>query len=78
MDSSDKYYKLRHTATHVMAEAVGELFPGVKYAIGPPIDDGFYYDFELPRPISEEGSALRCCSDAKLASSYLPTWGHFR
>src|SRR2546430_15426633 len=45
---------MRHSAAHVMAEAVGELFPGVKYAIGPPIEDGFYYDFELPRPISEE------------------------
>src|SRR5688572_15193038 len=54
MDSNDKYYKLRHTATHVMAEAVGELFPGVMYAIGPPIEDGFYYDFELPRPISDD------------------------
>ena len=54
MDQDHKYYKLRHTATHVMAEAVGELFSGVKYAIGPPIEDGFYYDFELPRPISDE------------------------
>ncbi len=40
-----------------MAQAVGELFPGVKYAIGPPIEDGFYYDFDLPAPIHEEDLA---------------------
>ena len=39
---------LRHSASHVMAQAVFDLFPGAKYAIGPAIDDGFYYDFELP------------------------------
>src|ERR1043165_4702042 len=51
---SDPYYKLRHSTAHLMAQAVGELYPGVKYAIGPPIEDGFYYDFELPEPIKEE------------------------
>jgi threonyl-tRNA synthetase len=39
---------LRHSAAHVLAQAVTQLWPGAKYAIGPPIDDGFYYDFELP------------------------------
>jgi threonyl-tRNA synthetase len=39
---------LRHSAAHVMAQAVTDLFPGAKYAIGPAIADGFYYDFELP------------------------------
>ena len=39
---------LRHSAAHVMAQAVFDLFPGAKYAIGPAIEDGFYYDFELP------------------------------
>src|SRR5437773_10415371 len=57
MDQNDKYYRLRHTATHVMAEAVGELFPGVKYAIGPPIEDGFYYDMEFEKPIGEDDLA---------------------
>ncbi len=47
-------YDLRHSTAHLMAQAVGELFPGVKYAIGPPIEDGFYYDFDLPEPIREE------------------------
>jgi threonyl-tRNA synthetase len=39
---------LRHSTAHVLAEAVTRLFPGAKYAIGPAIEDGFYYDFELP------------------------------
>jgi threonyl-tRNA synthetase len=39
---------LRHSTAHVMAQAVTDLFPGAKYAIGPAIEDGFYYDFELP------------------------------
>ncbi len=47
-------YRLRHSAAHVMAEAVLELFPDGKVAIGPPIEDGFYYDFDLPRPLTPE------------------------
>src|SRR5580698_3513393 len=50
----DDLYNLRHSTAHLMAQAIGELFPGVKYAIGPPIEDGFYYDFDLPEPIKEE------------------------
>src|SRR5205807_1274629 len=41
-------YVLRHSTAHVLAQAVCDLFPGARYAIGPPIADGFYYDFELP------------------------------
>jgi threonyl-tRNA synthetase len=47
-DSDDGREVLRHSSAHVMAEAVTRLFPGAKYAIGPAIADGFYYDFELP------------------------------
>ncbi len=47
-------YKIRHSAAHVMAEAVLEMFPQGKIAIGPPIEDGFYYDFDLPRPLTPE------------------------
>ncbi|HVJ97120.1 MAG TPA: TGS domain-containing protein, partial [Acidimicrobiia bacterium] len=47
-DTPDGREVLRHSTAHVMAEAVTELFPGAKYAIGPAIADGFYYDFELP------------------------------
>jgi threonyl-tRNA synthetase len=50
----DPYYRLRHSAAHVMAEAVLELFPDGKLAIGPPIEDGFYYDFDLPRPLTPD------------------------
>ena len=44
---------LRHTASHVMAQAVLRLFPGTEYAIGPTIENGFYYDFRFPEPITE-------------------------
>jgi threonyl-tRNA synthetase len=44
---------LRHSTAHVLAQAVCDLWPGTRYAIGPPIEDGFYYDLELPGPISE-------------------------
>ena len=47
-------YRQRHSAAHIMAEAVLELFPEAKYAIGPPIDNGFYYDFDLPRPLTPD------------------------
>jgi threonyl-tRNA synthetase len=47
-------YRQRHSAAHIMAEAVLEMFPEAKYAIGPPIENGFYYDFDLPRPLTPE------------------------
>ena len=43
----DRLYKIRHSAAHVMAQAVLERYPDAKLATGPPIDDGFYYDFHL-------------------------------
>ena len=49
-----KLYRLRHSAAHVMAQAVLEKFPEGKVAIGPPVDDGFYYDFDLSRPLTPE------------------------
>lgn len=45
---------VRHSLSHVMAEAVVKLYPGAKVAIGPAIDDGFYYDFDLPSPIQPD------------------------
>lgn len=51
---NDEYYKLRHSVAHIMAQAVLERFPEAKIAIGPPIKDGFYYDFDLGR--NEDGS----------------------
>ncbi|MBA3348119.1 MAG: TGS domain-containing protein, partial [Actinobacteria bacterium] len=49
----DALFVLRHSAAHLLAEAVRRLYPGVKVAIGPPIENGFYYDFEFPEPIGE-------------------------
>jgi threonyl-tRNA synthetase len=51
---SSQLYRIRHSAAHIMAQAVLEKFPDGKVAIGPPIEDGFYYDFELPRPLTPE------------------------
>ena len=50
----DPYYRLRHSLAHVMAQAVLTLFPEGKVAIGPPIEHGFYYDFDLPRPLTPD------------------------
>jgi threonyl-tRNA synthetase len=52
-DDPDALYVLRHSSAHLLAEAVRRLYPGVKIAIGPPIENGFYYDFEFPEPIAE-------------------------
>src|SRR5438067_1994755 len=51
---ADKLYALRHSTAHVMAGAVLELMPDAKFGFGPPIADGFYYDFDLPRPLQPE------------------------
>jgi len=54
LKASDRgLYALRHSAAHVMAQAVRRLYPGVKLAIGPPIEDGFYYDLELPTQLTD-------------------------
>lgn len=54
----DSYlYRLRHSAAHLMAQAVQELHPEVKLSIGPPIENGFYYDIEFPTAIKEEDLA---------------------
>lgn len=57
MSKVDKFEKLaiiRHSMSHVMASAVLEMFPDAQIAIGPAIENGFYYDFDLPRPLTEE------------------------
>src|SRR4029077_12906007 len=53
-DDPDALSVLRHSTAHLLAEAVRRLYPGVKIAMGPPIENGFYYDFEFPEPIHEE------------------------
>ncbi len=52
--SEEGRHVLRHSAAHVMAQAVLDLYPGAKFAIGPPITDGFYYDFEVDDPFTPE------------------------
>ena len=47
-------YKIRHSAAHIMAQAVLEMFPDGKVTIGPPVENGFYYDFDLPRNLTPE------------------------
>ena len=54
LDGEEQLFRMRHSAAHVLAEAVLETFPDAKYAIGPPIEHGFYYDFELPRSLTPE------------------------
>jgi threonyl-tRNA synthetase len=49
-----KLYCLRHSTSHIMAAAVREVFPEAKFGIGPPIKNGFYYDMQLPRPLTPE------------------------
>jgi threonyl-tRNA synthetase len=52
LPKEERLERLRHSASHVMAEAVLSMFPDAKLAIGPPIDTGFYYDFDLPRALT--------------------------
>jgi threonyl-tRNA synthetase len=54
----DKLEIMRHSASHVMAEAVQSLFPDAKFGIGPAIEAGFYYDFDLPRPLNPDDLSL--------------------
>ncbi len=53
-EREEKLLKIRHSMSHVMAQAVMEMFPGAKIAIGPAIENGFYYDFDLPRSLKSE------------------------
>jgi threonyl-tRNA synthetase len=57
LDSPEGLEIMRHSAAHLMAEAVRDLFPGVKVAIGPAIESGFYYDFDVPEPFTPEDLA---------------------
>ena len=57
MSPADRLYRMRHSAAHVMAQAVVDFFPEAKLGIGPPIENGFYYDFDLPRPLTPDDLA---------------------
>ena len=55
---NEKLETVRHSTAHVMAEAVKSIFPDAKFGIGPAIKDGFYYDFDLPRPLTPDDLPL--------------------
>ena len=57
VDTEDGRSVLRHSTAHVLAQAVQDLFPEAKLGIGPPIRDGFYYDFDVARPFTPEDLA---------------------
>ncbi len=63
---------IRHSASHIMAQAVQHLYPGVKFAIGPAIENGFYYDFDLPEPLKPEDLAKIETEMAKIVKEDLP------
>jgi threonyl-tRNA synthetase len=76
MSKDERLERMRHSAAHIMAEAVIEMFPDARIGIGPPIDTGFYYDFELPRALTpedlpeiEERMRMRIASDAPFEPS---------
>ena len=75
----ERLLRQRHSAAHVLAEAVLELFPDAKYAIGPPIEHGFYYDFDLPRPLTPDDLAMiearmreSVARDVPIAGEWIP------
>jgi len=57
-NENEKMERIRHSASHVMAEVVQSLFPEAKFGIGPVIENGLYYDFDLPRTLTPEDSPL--------------------
>lgn len=65
-------FTLRHTASHVMAQAIQHLFPGVKFAIGPAIDDGFYYDLDSDHVFSQEDFAAIEKEMSKIVKGNIP------
>src|SRR3989442_4702712 len=78
MTKEERLERMRHSAAHIMAEAVCEMFPDARLGIGPPIDTGFYYDFELPRtlttedvPVVEEKMRTRIKSDVPFEPSLI-------
>lgn len=71
-EDKEGLFTLRHTASHVMAQAIQHLFPGTKFAIGPAIDDGFYYDLDSDHVFSQEDFAAIEKEMAKIAKENIP------
>ena len=73
----ERLVRQRHSAAHVLAEAVLEMFEDAKYAIGPPIEHGFYYDFELPRPLTPDDLATIEARMRETVAADLPIEGEW-
>ena len=71
-EDKEGLFTLRHTASHVMAQAIQHLFPGTKFAIGPAIDDGFYYDLDSDHVFSQEDFAAIEKEMAKISKEKIP------
>jgi threonyl-tRNA synthetase len=74
---AERLFRMRHSAAHVLAEAVLEMFPEAKYAIGPPIENGFYYDFDLPRPLTPDDLAQLEARMRQSVAADLPVRGEW-
>jgi len=70
--AEEKLEVMRHSASHVMAGAVQSIFPGAKFGIGPAIEDGFYYDFDLPRPLVPEDLPVIEAKMKEIVAANLP------
>jgi threonyl-tRNA synthetase len=68
----EKLDTMRHSAAHVLAEAVQSIFPDARFGIGPATQDGFYYDFDLPRPLTPDDLPLIEAKMNKIVASNLP------
>ncbi len=78
LSNAEKLWRIRHSASHVMATAVQEVFPDAKFAIGPPIEHGFYYDFELPRTLTPDDLEMieKVMTKHIKANDRFETWTH--
>ncbi|GAH49466.1 unnamed protein product, partial [marine sediment metagenome] len=68
----DSLETMRHSASHVLAEAVLAMFPDARFGIGPATQDGFYYDFELPRPLTPDDLPIIESKMKELVAADLP------
>ncbi|HEX9975927.1 MAG TPA: threonine--tRNA ligase [Dehalococcoidales bacterium] len=71
-DKEEKLETMRHSASHVMAEAVLSVFPEARFGIGPAIENGFYYDFDLPRPLTAEDLPIIEKKMSEIVAANLP------
>ncbi len=71
-DEEAKLEMMRHSASHIMAEAVQSIFPDARFGIGPSIENGFYYDFDLPRPLTPDDLPIIEAKMGEIIASNLP------